>query len=214
MAGNKFRNFRPEKKKGKEGKIDIEKNSKIKLLKDIDILTKPKDDEKYQTKCICKKGSVLKVVDIIKNKDIFFLKIEYRNNDEICYGYIPFLDKEGNKNIEKYVEKKENEKNKEKKKNSRLVTFGSIRLSEAQAGIEKTPEDVNCVKKATKLKDKIIDYLSSQNPNQSPNANLDIEDKKKMVINYYLIILELNKFEKENNLDKIEDQKSFLELQQ
>ena len=35
-----------------------------------------------------------------------------------------------------------------------------------------------------------------------------------MLINYYLITLELNKFEKENNLDKIEDQKSFLDLQQ
>ena len=51
MAGNKFRNHRTEKKQGKEEEIDIEKNDQIKLMKDSEILTKPKDDEKYRSNC-------------------------------------------------------------------------------------------------------------------------------------------------------------------
>ena len=213
MAGNKFRNHRTEKKQGKEEEIDIEKNDQIKLMKDSEILTKPKDDEKYRSNCSCKIGNVLKVIDVINNKGNYFIKVEYRNDKGINYGYIPYLDKEGNKNMGKYVE--EAKKNNEKKTNHNLTTYGSIRLSEAIGKNEQSsPELINCLKKSIDLRNKLIDYFFSSSLNKSTDTNPDLEKKKKKLINYYLVNLEICKFFRENKVPEIESIKSFVETEQ
>ena len=212
MAGNKFRNHRPEKKKGKEEEIEIAKNDQIKLMKDCVILTKPKDDEKYRSNCSFKIGNVLKVIDVINNKGNYYIKVEYRNDKGINYGYIPYLDKEGNKNMGKYEE--EPKKNKEKKTNHNLTTYGSIRLSEAIGKNEPlSPELINCLKKSIDLRNKFIDYLSRSSPNKSADSNPDLEKNKKKLINYYLVNLEICRFFRENKVPEIEVKKSFLEIE-
>ena len=92
MAGNKFRNFRSEEESEKKSEKDlnIERDSNIVLTKDYEILTKPKEDQRYHSKQIYKKGTLAKVIDnkVISNK-IPFVKILMLNNNKSIFGYIP-----------------------------------------------------------------------------------------------------------------------------
>ena len=160
MAGNKFRNFRKE-ENSKEKEEKIERNSKIILTKDYEILSKAKEDAKYRFNEFYKKGSIVNVLDIIKNAGMMYLKIQTKNKNNI-FGYIPLKDNEGNYNVEKYEEKKE-----EKKINKQnFETYGSIKLGDAKISnnenIQKNNEDIQAYKKVDELKFKIIKFLGDE----------------------------------------------------
>ena len=160
MAGNKFRNFRKE-ENPKEKEEKIERNSKIILTKDYEILSKAKEDAKYRFNEFYKKGSIVNVLDIIKNAGMMYLKIQTKNKNNI-FGYIPLKDNEGNYNVEKYEEKKE-----EKKINKQnFETYGSIKLGDAKISnnenIQKNNEDIQAYKKVDELKFKIIKFLGDE----------------------------------------------------
>ena len=160
MAGNKFRNFRKE-ENPKEKEEKIERNSKIILTKDYEILSKAKEDAKYRFNEFYKKGSIVNVLDIIKNAGMKYLKIQTKNKNNI-FGYIPLKDNEGNYNVKKYEEKKE-----EKKINKQnFETYGSIKLGDAKISnnenIQKNNEDIQAYKKVDELKHKIIKFLGDE----------------------------------------------------
>ena len=160
MAGNKFRNFRKE-ENPKEKEEKIERNSKIILTKDYEILSKAKEDAKYRFNEFYKKGSIVNVLDIIKNAGMMYLKIQTKNKNNI-FGYIPLKDNEGNYNVKKYEEKKE-----EKKINKQnFETYGSIKLGDAKISnnenIQKNNEDIQAYKKVDELKFKIIKFLGDE----------------------------------------------------
>ena len=160
MAGNKFRNFRKE-ENSKEKEEKIERNSKIILTKDYEILSKAKEDAKYRFNEFYKKGSIVNVLDIIKNAGVMYLKIQTKNKNNI-FGYIPLKDNEGNYNVKKYEEKKE-----EKKINKQnFETYGSIKLGDAKISnnenIQKNNEDIQAYKKVDELKFKIIKFLGDE----------------------------------------------------
>ena len=160
MAGNKFRNFRKE-ENSKEKEEKIERNSKIILTKDYEILSKAKEDAKYRFNEFYKKGSIVNVLDIIKNAGMMYLKIQTKNKNNI-FGYIPLKDNEGNYNVKKYEEKKE-----EKKINKQnFETYGSIKLGDAKISnnenIQKNNEDIQAYKKVDELKLKIIKFLGDK----------------------------------------------------
>ena len=84
MAGNKFRNPREEKKpeeKKEEELKDIQRNSQVVLTKDYEILSKAKEDPKYYSKYVFKQGTVVNVLDTIKNMGLMYLKIPMMKND-------------------------------------------------------------------------------------------------------------------------------------
>ena len=160
MAGNKFRNFR-EDENSKEEEEKIERNSKIILTKDYEILSKAKEDAKYRFNEFYKKGSIVNVLDIIKNAGMMYLKIQTKNKNNI-FGYIPLKDNEGNYNVKKYEEKKE-----EKKINKQnFETYGSIKLGDAKISnnenIQKNNEDIQAYKNVDELKHKIIKFLGDE----------------------------------------------------
>ena len=160
MAGNKFRNFRKE-ENSKEKEEKIERNSKIILTKDYEILSKAKEDAKYRFNEFYKKGSIVNVLDIIKNAGKKYLKIQTKNKNNI-FGYIPLKDNEGNYNVKKYEEKKE-----EKKINKQnFETYGSIKLGDAKISnnenIQKNNEDIQAYKNVDELKHKIIKFLRNE----------------------------------------------------
>ena len=160
MAGNKFRNFRKE-ENSKEKEEKIERNSKIILTKDYEILSKAKEDAKYRFNEFYKKGSIVNVLDIIKNAGMMYLKIQTKNKNNI-FGYIPLKDNEGNYNVKKYEEKKE-----EKKINKQnFETYGSIKLGDAKISnnenIQKNNEDIQAYKNVDELKHKIIKFLGDE----------------------------------------------------
>ena len=160
MAGNKFRNFRKE-ENSKEKEEKIERNSKIILTKDYEILSKAKEDAKYRFNEFYKKGSIVNVLDIIKNAGMMYLKIQTKNKNNI-FGYIPLKDNEGNYNVKKYEEKKE-----EKKINKQnFETYGSIKLGDAKISnnenIQKNNEDIQAYKNVDELKHKIIKFLRNE----------------------------------------------------
>lgn len=160
MAGNKFRNFRKE-ENPKEKEEKIERNSKIILTKDYEILSKAKEDAKYRFNEFYKKGSIVNVLDIIKNAGMMYLKIQTKNKNNI-FGYIPLKDNEGNYNVKKYEEKKE-----EKKINKQnFETYGSIKLGDAKISnnenIQKNNEDIQAYKNVDELKHKIIKFLRNE----------------------------------------------------
>jgi len=160
MAGNKFRNFRKE-ENPKEKEEKIERNSKIILTKDYEILSKAKEDAKYRFNEFYKKGSIVNVLDIIKNAGMMYLKIQTKNKNNI-FGYIPLKDNEGNYNVKKYEEKKE-----EKKINKQnFETYGSIKLGDAKISnnenIQKNNEDIQAYKNVDELKHKIIKFLGDE----------------------------------------------------
>ena len=160
MAGNKFRNFRKE-ENPKEKEEKIERNSKIILTKDYEILSKAKEDAKYRFNEFYKNGSIVNVLDIIKNAGMMYLKIQTKNKNNI-FGYIPLKDNEGNYNVKKYEEKKE-----EKKINKQnFETYGSIKLGDAKISnnenIQKNNEDIQAYKNVDELKHKIIKFLRNE----------------------------------------------------
>ena len=160
MAGNKFRNFRKE-ENPKEKEEKIERNSKIILTKDYEILSKAKEDAKYRFNEFYKKGSIVNVLDIIKNAGMMYLKIQTKSKNR-TFGYIPLKDNEGNYNVKKYEEKKE-----EKKINKQnFETYGSIKLGDAKISnnenIQKNNEDIQAYKKVDELKFKIIKFLGDE----------------------------------------------------
>jgi hypothetical protein len=160
MAGNKFRNFRKE-ENSKEKEEKIERNSKIILTKDYEILSKAKEDAKYRFNEFYKKGSIVNVLDIIKNAGMKYLKIQTKNKNR-TFGYIPLKDNEGNYNVKKYEEKKE-----EKKINKQnFETYGSIKLGDAKISnnenIQKNNEDIQAYKNVDELKHKIIKFLGDE----------------------------------------------------
>ena len=160
MAGNKFRNFRKE-ENPKEKEEKIERNSKIILTKDYEILSKAKEDAKYRFNEFYKKGSIVNVLDIIKNAGMMYLKIQTKNKNNI-FGYIPLKDNEGNYNVKKYEEKKE----KKKINKQNFQTYGSIKLGDAKISnnenIQKNNEDIQAYKKVDELKFKIIKFLGDE----------------------------------------------------
>ena len=160
MAGNKFRNFRKE-ENSKEKEEKIERNSKIILTKDYEILSKAKEDAKYRFNEFYKKGSIVNVLDIIKNAGMMYLKIQTKSKNR-TFGYIPLKDNEGNYNVKKYEEKKE-----EKKINKQnFETYGSIKLGDAKISnnenIQKNNEDIQAYKNVDELKHKIIKFLGDE----------------------------------------------------
>ena len=160
MAGNKFRNFRKE-ENPKEKEEKIERNSKIILTKDYEILSKAKEDAKYRFNEFYKKGSIVNVLDIIKNAGMMYLKIQTKSKNR-TFGYIPLKDNEGNYNVKKYEEKKE-----EKKINKQnFETYGSIKLGDAKISnnenIQKNNEDIQAYKNVDELKHKIIKFLRNE----------------------------------------------------
>lgn len=179
MAGNKFRTFRKSEKE--ERKNDIEKDCNIILKKNYQILTKPKEDEKYRSEEIFKEGTVKKVIDIIHNEDNIYIKILNKINN---IRYIALHDKEGNNIVEKhkYLEKKE-----EKKSNSKIETFGSIRLCDSKTENEQKNIENNSFKKANELMTKMIRFMGPKelNPINIPqestntlnNQNNNAEDE-------------------------------------
>ena len=160
MAGNKFRNFRKE-ENSKEKEEKIERNSKIILTKDYEILSKAKEDAKYRFNEFYKKGSIVNVLDIIKNAGMMYLKIQTKSKNR-TFGYIPLKDNEGNYNVKKYEEKKE-----EKKINKQnFETYGSIKLGDAKISnnenIQKNNEDIQAYKNVDELKHKINKFLGDE----------------------------------------------------
>lgn len=178
MAGNKFRNFRnKEKAKEKEKEMtEIERNSNLILVKDYEILSKAKEDEKYYSKIIYKKGTKINVLDTIKNAGMMYLKIPVKKNS-LTFGYIALMDNEGNYNIKKSEENKENKK----LKKSNIETCGSIRLADAKIGnkenSQKSQEDSNCYKKNDELMmNKVIPFLIGNNINQNEEETKESTD--------------------------------------
>ena len=152
MAGNKFRNFRNKEEETKEKAdkdINIERDSNIILTTDYGILTKPKDDPKYHSKYILKKGTLAKVIDnnVVSN-NIPFLKLFMPN--ESIFGYIPFKDKLGNNIIEPYDFFKNNKKDKKKIKPN-ISTYGSIELGKAKLQMMKITKKVRKILSVLKI---------------------------------------------------------------
>lgn len=155
MAGNKFRTFRNKEDSKEQKKADIEKESNIILRRNYEILTKPKEDEKYRSKEILKQGTTKKVIDIIQNEDNTYIKILNKDNN---FRYIPLNDNNGNYIIKKY----ESIKNKGEKNNhkSKIETFGSIRLCDSkEENEENRQEDLNPFKKPNELMFKMISFV-------------------------------------------------------
>ena len=168
MAGNKFRNYR----NGKDYKVEKEENDNIKrkrnivLKKDYNILLRAKEEKKYYSDIIYKEGKVTKVVDIIKNDNMTYIKIELNKNSKLIFGYIPLKDKKGNFNVQTF---ESNEKNFEEIKpiKYKLETYGSIKLSEANItnneNNKKNKEYANDYKKNNELLDKMINFFKEKN---------------------------------------------------
>lgn len=173
MAGNKFRDFRSEKESKKKGEedINIERNSNIVFTTDYEILTKPKNDPKYHSNIVYKKGTLAKVLDnkIISNKNPF-VKILLQNNNKSMFGYIPLKD-----GIIKPYELSNDIKDNKMKTKSNIETFGSIKLCDAKItndeNIQKNQEDIKCYKKVKELENKIISFVVNINQNEQENSN-------------------------------------------
>ena len=179
MAGNKFRNFRNKEEETKEKAdkdINIERDSNIILTTDYGILTKPKDDPKYHSKYILKKGTLAKVKDNVISNNIPFLKLFMPN--ESIFGYIPFKDKLGNNILEPYDFFKNNKKDKKKIK-SNISTYGSIELGKAKLANDennqKSQEDIKCLKNSKELELKFIKLLVNDIQNEQENTNESTE---------------------------------------
>ena len=168
MAGNKFRNYRNGKdyKVEKEENHNIERNRNIVLKKDYNILLRAKEEKKYYSDTIYKEGKVTKVVDIIKNDNITYIKIELNKNSKLIFGYIPLKDKKGNFNVQTF---ESNEKKFEEIKpiKYKLETYGSIKLGEANItnneNNKKNKEYANDYKKNNELLDKMINFFKEKN---------------------------------------------------
>ena len=174
MAGNKFRNFRKKDDSKEEKKEKIEKDIQVILKKDYEILTKPKEENKYFSKQVLKEGTIIKACDIIKNEDNTYIKIIIKKDDKAIFGYIASYDKNGNYNIEKYhaAEKKE-----EKNNQSKIENYGAIKLSDAKIENEqKNQEDLNCLKYKDELLNKMISFMgpdtSEINDGSQENTNV------------------------------------------
>ena len=161
MAGNKFRKFREEKKseekKEEEEANSIKRNSNVMLTKDYTILLKAKEEQKYNSKYLFKKGTIIKVVDIIKNMGSIYLKFLMEKND-LTFGYIKEKDQEGQDNIKNIEEKKEEKKENKIDKPKREICH-SIRLGDAEKintnNSPKSQEELNCEKRSKEFLDNI-----------------------------------------------------------
>ena len=181
MAGNKFRNFRNNDEKTKKESSDIERNSNIILTQDIKILTKPKVDERYYSKIIYKKGTIIKAIDKVNNEGVDFVKVEYTDiNNGMKFGYIEISDDIGNKFCKKYEIKLPEEK-KELKKSFKFETFGSIKLCDFKnENIQKNQEDINCHKRKDELMNRIISFITNDDNNNNNNNNNNNESHIKV----------------------------------
>ena len=200
MAGNKFRNCRNKEEETKEKAdedINIERDSNIILTTDYGILTKPKDDPKYHSKYILKKGTLVKVKDNVISNNIPFLKLFMPN--ESIFGYIPFKDKLGNNIIEPYDFFKNNKEDKKKIKPN-ISTYGSIELGKAKLANDennqKSQEDIKCLKNSIELELKFIKLLVNgiQNEQENTNESTEISNNSQPEIN-------LNQNNKDNPFD-------------
>ena len=188
MAGNKFRNPREEKKpeeKKEEELKDIQRNSQVVLTKDYEILSKAKEDPKYYSKYVFKQGTVVNVLDTIKNMGLMYLKIPMMKND-LTFGYIKAKDVEGNYNIEKYEEKKKQKKTGK----SNIEKCHSIRLGDAKinnnGSTQKTQEKINCEKNNKEFMDNVaipclminapIQNIKEEQKNSDVSTTLDNQD--------------------------------------
>ena len=158
MAGNKFRKFREEKKseekKEEEEANSIKRNSNVMLTKDYTILLKAKEEQKYNSKYLFKKGTIIKVVDIIKNMGSIYLKFLMEKND-LTFGYIKEKDEKGIDNIKNIEEKKEEKKENKIDKPKREICH-SIRLGDAKKiNSPKSQEELNCEKRSKEFLDNI-----------------------------------------------------------
>ena len=166
MAGNKFRKFREEKKseekKEEEEANSIKRNSNVMLTKDYTILLKAKEEQKYNSKYLFKKGTIIKVVDIIKNMGSIYLKFLMEKND-LTFGYIKEKDEKGIDNIKNIEDKKEEKKEKKIDKSKREICH-SIRLGDAEKintnNSPKSQEELNCEKRSKEFLDNIAIPLS------------------------------------------------------
>ena len=171
MAGNKFRNARKEKKE--EELSNTPKNSKVVLTKDYEILSKAKEDPKYLSKYALKQGTVVNVLDTIKNMGLMYLKIPLMKND-LTFGYIKAKDSEGNNNFRKYEEEKEQKKTDK----PNIEKCHSIRLGDAKipnnGSNQKSQEELNCEKRNIEFMDNIVIPLLI---NIVPSENIEEEQK-------------------------------------
>jgi len=202
MAGNKFRNARKEKKpeeKKEEELSNIPKNSKVVLTKDYEILSKAKEDPKYHSKYAFKQGTVINVLDTIKNMGLMYLKIPMMKND-LTFGYIKAKDSEGNCNFRKYEEKKEQET----KDKPNIEKCHSIRLADAKipnnGSNQKSQEELKCEKNNIEFMDNtVIPFFT----NIALNENVE-EEQKGTDIRTTLDNLENSNIENENDPFNVE----------
>ena len=155
MAGNKFRNYRNNKesndeKNEKEENNNVERNKNVVLTKDYNILIKAKEEKRYHSEQIYHEGTITKVIDIIENENMKFVKIETKQNNKLTFGYIAVKDKNGNFNVQTF---ESNGINLEEKKPLKynLETYGSIKLGDAKLSnnenTQNNQEDLNSHKK-------------------------------------------------------------------
>ena len=197
MAGNKFRNYRNNKesndeKNEKEENNNVERNKNVVLTKDYNILIKAKEEKRYHSEQIYHEGTITKVIDIIENENMKFVKIETKQNNKLTFGYIAVKDKNGNFNVQTF---ESNGINLEEKKPLKynLETYGSIKLGDAKLSnnenTQNNQEDLNSHKKNDELMKKMIYFLTEKsnegekeisNPNngpQFPKFNNDLKNK-------------------------------------
>jgi hypothetical protein len=165
------------------------------LTKNYSILLKAKEEQKYRSNFLLKEGTIVNVLDIIKNKGSTYLKIPMKNND-LTFGYIKLKDDEGNNNIKNIEEKKEEKKIDKPKRE----ICHSIRLGDAEKiGTEKkkkSQEELNCEKRSKEFLDKIaIPLIVDKSLNQKNEEEQDSTDISTTLDN------EANNpfYEKENN---------------